>query len=88
MCRLIEVFEDKEKIGIVLDYCKGVSLYGYLRKMGKLEVGEAFGIVHLLLQVVEEMNQKGFVHRDIKPANIIIDYVEDVGSRGPSAKKK
>jgi serine/threonine-protein kinase ULK/ATG1 len=88
VCRLIEVFEDKEKIGIVLDYCKGMSLYSYLQRIGKLDVGEAFQIVHILLQVVDEMNQKGFVHRDIKPANIIIDYVDDEKSREPRAKKK
>lgn len=56
--------------------------------MGKLTVEEAFGIVHILLQVVDEMNQKGFVHRDIKPANIIIDFVDDEKCRGPRAKKK
>ena len=59
-----------------------MSLYSYLQKKDKLTNEEAFQITHILLQVIDEMNQKGFVHRDIKPANIIIDYAADENHKG------
>ena len=73
----------------MLDYVKGMSLYTYLQRNQRLTVEEAFHITHILLQVIDEMNQKGFVHRDIKPANIIIEPSADENLKtGRVAAKK
>jgi serine/threonine protein kinase len=76
ICRFIEVFEDTTQVAIVLDYIKGENLYDVLKKGKKLSTEEVFYIIHILLQVLEEMNFKGFAHRDVKPSNIIIKRLE------------
>jgi serine/threonine protein kinase len=76
ICRFIEVFEDPTQVAIVLDYIKGENLLDALKKGKKLSSEEVFYIIHILLQVLEEMNSKGFAHRDVKPSNIIIKRLE------------
>lgn len=72
VCRIVELFEDENQVSIVLDYVEGLSLHDAIKRGYDFSIDEIFYVVFVLLNVVDEMNEKGWIHRDIKPSNIII----------------
>ncbi len=57
---------------MVLELLDGIDLEGFLQQRGRLEIGEAAGILLQALQGVEEAHRHGIVHRDLKPANLFL----------------
>lgn len=55
---------------LVMKFCSGGSLD---KKVGKLEPGEAMGILRDVAEGLHYLHQSGIVHQDIKPANVLID---------------
>jgi len=90
---LIEVFEDKEYIFLVLELVTGGELFDRIVEQGSYSEKDASNIVFQILQAVEYLHNQGVVHRDLKPENLLVKdstndhgihiYVADFGlSRG------
>ena len=65
--------EDRQTLGIVMEYVEGETLEHLIQRRGKLELIEALDILKHILAGADYAHSKGFVHRDIKPSNIIIN---------------
>ena len=73
MLKLRFFFEDKEHVYIILDYCKGGSLYSYFKNHGKLPEQDAFVYFFQTCLGLDYLHKKKIVHRDLKPENLLLD---------------
>ena len=64
--------EERNMLGIVMEFVEGETLENIIQKKSRLELKEALQIVKQILEGAAYAHLKGFVHRDIKPSNIII----------------
>jgi len=71
--KLYEVFEGKEHIYFILEYCKGDDLKHYLKKKSISEK-EKIEIMRGLIESISYLESKQILHRDLKLENIIILY--------------
>jgi len=55
---------------IVIDYCEGGSLGGYIGNPDRIRDMNKLGFE--ILSGLDELHQKGFFHRDIKPQNVLV----------------
>jgi len=85
---LIEVFEDKEQIFLVLEMVKGGELFDKIVERGNYTEQDASNIVKQILEAVQYLHSHGVVHRDLKPENLLCSedekgtihiYVSDFG---------
>jgi len=91
--KLLEYFEDKENVYLILEYAQKGTLGSYLKKKKKLPENEAFIFFFQTCVGLDYLHKKGVVHRDLKPDNLLLtdkgdiklsDFgmsVEDVGER-------
>ena len=70
ICRLIEAYERRRHIYLVMEFCSGGNL---ARRVPVEEEGLAAMICKKILLAVEYMHSKGVAHRDIKLENIMLD---------------
>ena len=70
ICRLIEAYERRRHIYLVMEFCSGGNL---ARRIPVEEEGLATMICKKILLAVEYMHSKGVAHRDIKLENIMLD---------------
>ncbi len=71
--KLRKVFENKDNIFLVMEYCGNGSLADLLDSRDGLSEIE---IKYFIMQIVEAINyihEKKVIHRDIKPANILLN---------------
>jgi serine/threonine-protein kinase len=81
----VEIF-DSGRLGdgsayLVMDYLRGESLAGYLRRIGPLAVDDALAIAHDLAEGVGFANGHGIVHRDLKPDNVFLTVEQGEAGR-------
>ncbi|MBI4712018.1 MAG: serine/threonine protein kinase [Planctomycetes bacterium] len=57
---------------IIMQYVKGESLAGLLKRRVKLPIPEAVRIIQATAQALAVAHKSGIIHRDIKPENIMI----------------
>jgi len=69
--RLIDVYESKQKIQIVIELCTGGHLLERLGERPSYCEAEAAKIVKQLASACAHMHEVGVVHRDLKPENIL-----------------
>ena len=67
-----EVFEDKNKMYVVMELVEGGELFDRIRSKKVFSEYVAFHITRQLLEVVKYLHEVGIVHRDIKPENILL----------------
>lgn len=78
--RLIEVFESKSHIYIVMELISGGELFDYLVQKKFLPENETALIIHQLLETLSYIHLVGVIHRDIKPENILIEFDKNSGT--------
>lgn len=64
--KFYEVFEEKKKVYIVLEYAKHGNLFYYLHKYKRFSEIEAFKFFYQTLQAIKYMHDRNLVHRDLK----------------------
>lgn len=69
ICRLIEAYERRRHIYLVMEFCKG----GNLASRMPMKEKEAAAVCKKILSAVEYLHGKGLAHRDIKLENIMFD---------------
>jgi tRNA A-37 threonylcarbamoyl transferase component Bud32 len=71
--KLHEVFENKEKIYLIMERCTGGDLFTWFEKRNfKISEHKAFQIIHKLCTAIYYLHSYGIVHRDLKLENILM----------------
>jgi serine/threonine protein kinase len=70
--QLKEVFEDKQKMYLIMELVEGGELFDRIRKKKVFSEYTTFYITSQLLDTVKYLHDVGIVHRDIKPENILL----------------
>jgi len=65
-------FEDADNVHLLLEYARGGSLFGTLRKRGRLPEPEAARYFTHVSLALDYLHHKGVIHRDLKPENILM----------------
>ncbi|CRG95088.1 calcium dependent protein kinase 5, putative [Plasmodium gallinaceum] len=73
--KLYEVYEDHEKLYLVLELCYGGELFDKIVKYGSFSEYEAYKIMRQVFSAIYYCHSKNIMHRDLKPENIL--YVND-----------
>ena len=72
MIKLYQIFEDEEKIYLVMEFFDGIRLLNYITQNKHLTETEASEILLKLLFALIELKRHHITHRDIKSENIMI----------------
>ncbi|XP_034022454.1 NUAK family SNF1-like kinase 2 [Thalassophryne amazonica] len=70
---IYEVFENKDKIVIVMEYASQGDLYDYICDRSNISEREARHFFRQIVSAVHYCHQNGIVHRDLKLENILLD---------------
>ncbi|KAF7670184.1 hypothetical protein LDENG_00068040 [Lucifuga dentata] len=70
---IYEVFENKDKIVIVMEYASRGDLYDYICDKRKISEQDARHFFRQIVSAVHYCHQNGIVHRDLKLENILLD---------------
>lgn len=57
---------------VAMEFVEGMNLQRWLRKLGKVPVGDACFITLAVARALDHAHAQGIIHRDIKPENILI----------------
>jgi len=63
------VFDNEDRIDIVMEFCDGGSLGQHLKKKGKMDERAAMKIMRSALSVIAHAHHMNVLYRDIKPDN-------------------
>lgn len=69
--QLMEVFESKECVYLVMELATGGELYERIKMKGHLSEKESIRILQMVLEGVIYLHSKGITHRDLKPENLL-----------------
>ncbi|XP_053968176.1 calcium/calmodulin-dependent protein kinase type 1-like isoform X4 [Anastrepha ludens] len=78
--QLLETFEDKSKVYLVMELVTGGELFDRIVEKGSYTEKDASGLIRQILEAVDYMHEQGVVHRDLKPENLLY-YSPDDGSK-------
>lgn len=71
--RLLEVFETREALWMVMEYVDSGELFNYIVKKRFLSMDESFCYLRQIISALMACHYKsGIVHRDLKPENILL----------------
>uniref|UniRef100_H2ZMM2 non-specific serine/threonine protein kinase n=1 Tax=Ciona savignyi TaxID=51511 RepID=H2ZMM2_CIOSA len=71
--QIFEVFENQDKIVIVMEYAPGGELYDHLASKSGICDKEARSFFRQIVSAVRYCHKIGIVHRDLKLENILLD---------------
>ncbi|XP_030488353.2 serine/threonine-protein kinase ATG1a isoform X1 [Cannabis sativa] len=74
--RLLEAIETDEKIYLVLEYCDGGDLSGYINRHGRVSEAVARHFMRQLAAGLQVLQEKHLIHRDLKPQNLLLSTHE------------
>jgi len=69
--QLIEVFQSKECVYLVMELATGGELYERIKMKGHLTEKESIRVLQMVLDGVTYLHSKGITHRDLKPENLL-----------------
>ncbi|XP_036373684.1 NUAK family SNF1-like kinase 1 [Megalops cyprinoides] len=70
---IYEVFENKDKIVIVMEYASKGELYDYISERRRLTERETRHFFRQIVSAVHHCHKNGIVHRDLKLENVLLD---------------
>ncbi|KAM4614968.1 NUAK family SNF1-like kinase 1 [Polymixia lowei] len=70
---IYEVFENKDKIVIVMEYASKGELYDYINERRRLTDRETRHFFRQIVSAVHHCHKNGVVHRDLKLENVLLD---------------
>lgn len=70
--RLIDVFNSKNNLYLVYEFCNGGNLEEHIQKQGLLREQEVIEKLSQLLNAFETLVKESILHRDLKPSNILL----------------
>lgn len=73
-----EVFENNDRIILVMDCATGGELYDYINNRSRLSEADARRIFRQIVSAIHCCHQNGVVHRDLKLENIVLDQSGNV----------
>mmetsp|Transcript_22805 Transcript_22805/g.25384 ORF Transcript_22805/g.25384 Transcript_22805/m.25384 type:complete len:477 (+) Transcript_22805:18-1448(+) len=68
---LLEVFDDKDFIYLVLELVTGGELFDQIINRGAYSERDAANITKQILHAIQYMHENGVAHRDLKPENLL-----------------
>ncbi|XP_059634469.1 serine/threonine-protein kinase ATG1a [Cornus florida] len=74
--RLFEAIETEDRIYLVLEYCDGGDLAGYIHRCGKVSEAVAKHFMRQLAAGLKVLNENRLIHRDLKPQNLLLSTNE------------
>ncbi|KRT80364.1 protein kinase [Oryctes borbonicus] len=78
--QLLETFEDKYKVYLVMELVTGGELFDRIVEKGSYTEKDASDLIRQVLEAVDYMHEQGVVHRDLKPENLLY-YSPDEDSK-------
>ncbi|CAG0915247.1 unnamed protein product [Notodromas monacha] len=69
--QLVETFEDKNKVYLVMELVTGGELFDRIVEKGSYTEKDAADLMRQVLEAVHYMHEQGVVHRDLKPENLL-----------------
>ncbi|GLV37690.1 Calcium/calmodulin-dependent protein kinase I [Carabus blaptoides fortunei] len=78
--QLLETFEDKSKVYLVMELVTGGELFDRIVEKGSYTEKDASDLIRQVLEAVDYMHEQGVVHRDLKPENLLY-YSPDEDSK-------
>ncbi|XP_047737094.1 calcium/calmodulin-dependent protein kinase type 1 isoform X3 [Hyalella azteca] len=78
--QLLETFEDKLKVYLVMELVTGGELFDRIVEKGSYTEKDAADLIRQVLEAVDYMHEQGVVHRDLKPENLLY-YSQDEESK-------
>ncbi|GBO34459.1 Calcium/calmodulin-dependent protein kinase type 1, partial [Araneus ventricosus] len=71
--QLVETFEDKNKVYLVMELVTGGELFDRIVEKGSYTEKDASHLIRQILEAVDYMHSQGVVHRDLKVIPIYTD---------------
>ncbi|KAG8719868.1 hypothetical protein FRC08_001792 [Ceratobasidium sp. 394] len=75
---LLDVWEAKGLLFVVMEYIDGGELFDYLVERGRLPVPEALHYFQQIMYAVAYCHRFRIAHRDLKPENILLDRDKNI----------
>lgn len=75
--QLLETYEDKNKVYLVMELVTGGELFDRIVEKGSYTEKDASHLVRQILEAVDYMHEQGVVHRDLKPENLLYYSPDD-----------
>ncbi|XP_038070466.1 serine/threonine-protein kinase H1-like [Patiria miniata] len=69
--QLIEVFDSKERLYMVMELATGGELFDRIVSKGSFNERDATRVLQMVLEAVRYLHSLGITHRDIKPENLL-----------------
>ena len=76
--KILELFEDKDYILIIMEYINGGNLFSFVKKRRKVSEKTAKFLFKQIILGIKHIHSHNIVHRDIKLENILIDLNNNI----------
>ena len=78
--QLYEIYEENNRIFLILEYMKGKDLQNLLKTHSVLSEQQIYWIFHQIVKGLRFLHHHGIMHRDLKPDNILLE-IDSVNSQ-------